>query len=124
MSFFIVMVNAPLIFTIANKCQVISANFSIPWYKIFNSRTFVILNSPQKRKGEASTLSSERKVRISEKRENVLEELLVCSRCDICLQGFAALCDVMCSRLRNCKRGSGAYRKDFALLVLALSVPT
>lgn len=68
---------------------------------------------------------------VSEEKEKAFDELSVCSTCDICLQGFAALCDVMCGRLRNCKRkkrgeerggGRGSSRKeDITLLVLALS---
>lgn len=58
-------------------------------------------------------------------KKEVDDKLSVCSKCDICLLGFAAQCNVMCDRLRSWRTGSGAYRKeDIALLVLALSAPT
>lgn len=85
----------------ADKCKVISANFSIPWDKVFNSRDFWNRNfyfvRKKERKGEACTLSSEGKVRISEKRETFLmncqfvpDVIFVCRDLQLCVMWCAA----------------------------------
>lgn len=50
------------------------------------------------------------------------DKLLVCSRCEICLQAFSPPCNVMCARLRDSRRRSGAHwMEDLLVLALLLS---